>query len=70
VVERDHRFERLAGEPEQARLRRSHKDIVTDTGDAGGARAVEICDVRPVGAGRVPELGPLDDRPAPAAARS
>jgi hypothetical protein len=50
------------GEPEQARLRRAHEHIFT-TGDAGGAKIVSICDVGPVAAGAVPELGLLDDQP-------
>ena len=62
-VERDDRFERLAGESEQARLRRTHEDIWTDTSDAGGAKVVEICDVGPLGAGPLPELRRVDDRP-------
>jgi hypothetical protein len=33
VVERVDRFERLAGEPEQPRLRRAHEDVVTEGTD-------------------------------------
>ncbi len=62
MIERDDRFERRADKPERARLRRPQTSG-TDPSNAGGAKAGEICDLGPVGAGRVPELGRVDDRP-------
>ena len=57
-------WETLAtGLPEEARLRGPDEHVLVDARETGRSKAIEVGDVAPLGAGAVPDLRPLKDRP-------